>query len=251
MSDVTPPPAPATTPLWEDLVDVVISPTAVFARRKEDPRFFVAMLILTVLFGVLVFASWDLTEDVRRAESSRQIERMLQVNPNMPAEQQEQMRARVSGGGVGKFLGGLAVPLMVLFVGLYTWIGAKVGRAKTNFGQAYMVTTLAMVPKLIGVLISALLMVVLPEAMRDGQFRLTLGPGMFIDPDSMRQSVLFFFARFDVTTLWTTFLIGLGIKVTGEVSTQKAALAAVVVFFLGYVLMGGLIMLGEMAMGLS
>ena len=31
MTDVTPPPAPPTTPIWEDFIDIFTSPSAVFA----------------------------------------------------------------------------------------------------------------------------------------------------------------------------------------------------------------------------
>lgn len=252
MTDVTPPPAPPTTPVWEDLVDIFTSPSAVFARRKDDPTFAMPLLLLTLLFAVLAFASYDVTEPVRHADAVRQIETVLRNNPNMPAEQADQMRARINtGGSVGRYLAGLIIPLAVVFIGLFTWVGAKAVGAKTTIAQSFMIATYAYTPKILGLLISVALMFALPENMLDGQFRLTLGPGMFLDPDTMRQSFILALARLELTTLWVTALIAIGIRVTGLVSTGKAIAAAALIWFLGGIIPVGLMYVGEMAQGIK
>jgi hypothetical protein len=252
MTDVTPPPAPQSTPAWEDLLNVLTSPTAVFTRRKDDPTFFIPMLIFTAVFAVLVFASWDLMDQVRHADQARAMAGVLRNNPNMTPEQIEQVQAQMGGGGsIGRYLGGLAAPLIILFVGLYAWLAAKMVGARTTMGQAFMVATFAFTPKVIGFILSIILAVALPEAMLDGQFRLTLGPGLLIDPDTMRGSYIFALARFELSTVWYTALIALGIKATGDVPTGKAAVAGVITWILGGLLMTGVIFLGEMAQGIK
>lgn len=253
MTDVTPPPAPATTPIWEDLVDVLTSPTAVFQRRKEDPTFAIPLLILTAVFALLIFASWDLFEPVRRADGVRQIETMVRMNPNLPAERAEEMRAAASAGGssMGRYLTGLVIPLGVIFIGLFTWVGGKAVGAKTTMGQAFMIATYAQVPKIIGMLIAVVLTLVLPEAMLDGQFRLSVGPGMLLDPDTMRQSFILALARLDLTTLWVTVLLALGLKATGNVPTGRAIAAGALIWILGGLFPVGAMFLGEMAMGIK
>lgn len=252
MTDVTPPPVPESTPVWEDLLNVITSPSAVFERRKDDPTFFIAMLMFTAIFAVLVFASWDLMDPVRHAEQARAMENVLRSNPNLTPEQIEQIQGRMGGGGtIGRYLGGLAAPLIILFVGLYTWVAAKIVSAKTTMAQAFMVATFAFTPKVIGFILGIVLAVALPESMLDGQFRLTIGPGMLIDPDTMRGSYIFLLARFDLSTLWFTALIALGIKVTGQVSATKAAVAGVIVWLLGGVLLGSTMYLGEMMQGIK
>lgn len=252
MTDVTPPPAPPTTPVWEDLVDILTSPTAVFERRKDDPTFAMPLLILTLLFAVLAFVSYDLTEPVRHADAVRQIETVLRNNPNVPAEQAEQMRARINtGGSIGRYLAGLIIPLSVIFIGLFTWIGAKAVGAKTNMAQSFMIATYAYTPKILAVVISVVLVLVLPENMLDGQFRLTLGPGMFLDPDTMRQSFILAVARLELTTLWVTALLAIGIRTTGLVTTGKAIAAGALIWVLGGILPVGLMYVGELAQGIK
>lgn len=250
MTDVTPPPAPPSTPVWEDLLDIFVSPSAVFQRRKDDPTFFVPLLIITVVFAVLIFFAFDIFEPVSRADSQRQIETMLRNNPNMPAETVERVRAQAAaGGGMARYFLGLLIPVSVLFVGLYVWIAGKAVGAKTSMGQAYMITAYAYAPKIIGVLISIVLMLVLPEAMLDGQSRLGIGAGLFLDPDTTSPVLMVLLARVELTVLWLTALIALGLRVTGGLTWGKAAAAGILVWILGALLPVGGVLLGQMAQG--
>jgi len=251
MTDVTPPPAPEQTPAWEDLLNILISPVDVFKRRMADPTFAVPLVILTVALAVLFMASWDITDQLRVADGTRQIETVIRNNPNLPAESVEKMRAGVGGGDLGRYLGGLAVPVFAIFVGLYTWIAAKLVGARTTMGQSFMIATFAFTPKIIGLIIGIVLAVTLPDSMLDGQFRLTLGPGLLIDPDTIRGSYLFALSRLELTTLWCTLLIALGIKTTGEISGGKAFAAGVMVWILGGLLPIGGMMVGEIAQGVK
>ena len=103
----------------------------------------------------------------------------------------------------------------------------------------------------IGFLIGIALVMLLPDSMLDGQMRLTLGPGLLLDPDTMRQSLLIGLARLDLSTLWVTVLIGLGIKTTGGISTGKAISAGAIVWVLGGVLIVGLVFAGEVLQGVK
>ena len=250
MTDVTPPPAPPSTPAWEDLLDIFVSPAAVYERRKDDPTFFLPLLIITLVFALLIYFAWDIFEPVTRADGQRQIETVLRNNPNMPAETVEQMRAQAAtGGGIARYLLGLIIPLSVVFVGLYTWIAGKAVGASTNMGQAFMITAYAYAPKILGVIISIVLMLLLPDSMLDGQARLTLGAGMFLDPDTTSPVLLTALVRIEFTVLWTTALIALGLRITGGLSWGKAATAGLIVWFLGALLPVGGALLGQMAQG--
>lgn len=69
----------------------------------------------------------------------------------------------------------------------------------------------------------------------DGQYRVSIGPGRFLDPDTTSPLVLGLVGRLDVFTLWTTVLLAIGLSVTGRIPRRQAAMAAAIVWFVGAV----------------
>jgi hypothetical protein len=244
MTDVTPPPAPATTPLWEDFIDIFTSPRAVFERRMADPRFFVAWIVIVILFAVLTFGGWGAVEQAYTADGQRQIEKYIAANPQLPAEAVEQMRSgRGPGSGMAKFIIPIAAGVVMLLVGVTTWLTGKIVGATTAFGQAFLIATYAYIPKLLGSVVAIVLGFTLPEAMLNTAAHLTLGPALALDPVTADPVLMAFAMRLDVFTLWTTALIAIGLRVTGALSTQKAVAAGVIVWILGALIpLGGAMM---------
>ena len=230
---VTPPPAPATTPLWEDFLDIFTSPSAVFERRKDDPAFFVPWIVFVVAIAVLVLGGWSLLEDVYRADQMRGVEKYIASHPDLPANVVEQMRSGGPGAGFVKYIIPVAAGFIVLLVGLVTWVSGKIVGAKTQMGQAFMIAAYAFFPKILGAVASIVLVLVLPETMLTTASHLTLGPAIALDPATTSPALLAFATRLDVFTIWTTVLIALGLKVTGGIDTQKAIIAGVVIWLIG------------------
>ena len=67
----------------------------------------------------------------------------------------------------------------------------------------------------------------------DGRFRLTLGPGRFLDPDTSSPLLLAFVGRMDLFTLWITVLVAIGLSITGRIPLGRAAIAAALVWLIG------------------
>ena len=67
----------------------------------------------------------------------------------------------------------------------------------------------------------------------DGRFRLTLGIGRFLDPDTTSPLLLAVVGRVDLFTIWITVLIAIGLCVTGRIPRGKAAIAAAIVWLIG------------------
>lgn len=234
MTDVTPPPAPAGTPIWEDFIDIFTSPSAVFERRKEDPNFVPPWLVFTVVVGVIVLLGWSTFEPVMHADTARAMEKVIASNPNLPPEMVERMRSgNMPGAGVAKYIVPVAASIVVLLVGLVTWIGGKIVGAMTTVGQAMMVAAYAYFPKIIDAVVQVVLAMTLPESMLNTAGHLKLGPSMALDPDHSSLLLGAFVTRLDLFTIWTTVLLALGLKVTGKISTQKAAIAAVAIWLIG------------------
>lgn len=234
MTDVTPPPAPPTTPVWEDFLDIFLSPSAVFERRKEDPAFFIPWLVFVGITAALVIGGWGILEPVMHADQVRGIEKYIASHPDLPANIVEAMRSgNTPGAGLAKFFVPIGAAVVVLLVGFMTWGAGKLTGAATSLAQAFMVAAYAYFPKLIDAVVSLVLAIVLPDSMLNTAGHLKLGPSMFLDPDHTPLALTAFVTRLDVFTLWTTVLIAIGLKVTGKLSTQKAVIAGVIVWLLG------------------
>lgn len=236
MTDVTPPPAPAGTPIWEDFIDIFTSPSAVFARRQEDPNFVPPWLVFSLVVAAIVLLGWSAFEPVMHADTARAMEKMIASNPNLPPEMVERMRSgNMPGAAIAKYIVPVAAAMIVLLVGLITWVGGKIVGAVTTIGQAMMVAAYAYFPKIIDSVAQVVLAMTLPDSMLTTAGHLKLGPSMALDPDHASLLLSAFVTRLDLFTLWTTVLIAIGLKVTGKLSTQKAAIAAVIVWLLGAV----------------
>jgi hypothetical protein len=59
--------------------------------------------------------------------------------------------------------------------------------------------------------------------------------GRFFDPETTSPALLALLGRIDVFTIWVTVLLVIGLSVTGKIPRAKAAIAGVIVWFLGAV----------------
>ncbi|MEO8624144.1 MAG: hypothetical protein ABI625_23895, partial [bacterium] len=66
-----------------------------------------------------------------------------------------------------------------------------------------------------------------------GQFKVSLGVGRFLDPDTTSPALLALAGRVDVFTIWVTILLVIGLSVTGKIPRGKAAVAGVIVWIVG------------------
>jgi len=230
MTDVTPPPAPPSTPLWEDLVDIFTSPSKVFERRREEPSVIVPLLVVTVVIGLIMFGTKDLMSPIFDAEFARGMAQAQKANPNLTAEQME------AGKGVARtiatFGGFIIIPLAILLLGLTTYVVGKMVSAATTMGQAMMVAALAYVPRIVATILAAVQAAVMDPASLNSQFAIHIGPARFLDPLTANLAVLTLLGRFELFVIWSTILVAIGLKVTGKISTQKAAIAGFLVWLI-------------------
>ena len=228
MSDVTPPPAPPTTPLWEDLVDIFTSPSAVFERRKEDPNFFLPLVVVTLAIGLLLFLTKDLMAPSFDAEFARGMAQAQRQNPNLTPEQIE------AGKGIARtmatFGGFIFVPIAICLVGIVTYLAGKAVGAATTFGQAMMIGALAYVPRIVGTIVGAVQAALIDPSALNSQFAIHLGPARFFDLATTSLATMTILGRFELFTLWSTVLIAIGLKVCGKLDWTKAAIGGFLVW---------------------
>lgn len=217
--------------VFEDLLEIFISPTAVFERRRETPAFGLALVILTVLLVGLTFAFKDLMSPLLDAEFNRGMQQAMKQNPNLTPEMLAQGRAI----GEKFMLVGVALYALVapIATGIVLWFAAKLLESTAQIGQAIMVAVYAMLPRVVESIVNAIQLLVLPDGGITGRYSLSLGPARFLDPDAANPLLLAVLGRVDLITIWVVVLLTLGISVMGKIPRSRAAIAAAVAWIVG------------------
>jgi hypothetical protein len=220
--------APAAKPaaVWEDFVDVFTSPSAVFARRR-DGQFGKALLILMVLSTATFFATRPLLQPMFDRMFDAQQAAMAQANPNMTEEQRASAKAMTERIGTVfvPIFAVVGVPILVFVTAGVLMGTSRVAGAPVSFGQAATITTYAQVPRILGGIAGAAIL-----AVKDAQELPVLqsaptGPVLFLSRDASPYLVAVL-SRFDLFTLWSTVLIGIGVAVMARRDRGKGFTAA-------------------------
>ena len=95
------------------------------------------------------------------------------------------------------------------------------------------VAAYAFVPRVLEGVVNGIQALVLDPSQFDGRFRITFGPGRFLDPDTVSPLLIAVVGRLDLFTLWITVLIAIGLAVTGRIPLRRAAIAAAIVWIVG------------------
>jgi hypothetical protein len=224
-------PAPTATPsVWEDFIDIWYTPAAVFARRERGNAW-IPLLVVTLVVGGLFLLNARLLEPIFDAEFERGMAAAMRSNPQLTPEMAQQGRAvGVVIAKVGAFV---FVPIAILFIGLAVWLLGKIVGAAESFGTAMVVAAYSYVPRVLEGLISGVQGFLLDPASMDGRYRVSLGAGRFLDPDTTSPLLLAVLGRVDVFTIWVTVLLAIGLSVTGKVSRANAGIVAALVWVVG------------------
>ncbi len=225
--------APAAAPraaIWEDFIDIFYAPSAVF-RRRETGNFFIPLAVITIVCGVLFYLNSGALQPMFDAEFDRGMAVARRQNPNMPAEAIENMRSIMSRVQIVMIF--VFIPIAIFGVGVATWLAGKLVAAKQTFKAALVVGAYAYAPRIIDGVLQGLQGLFLDPEQLNGRFRLSLGIGRFLDPDTASPLLLAIVGRMDLITIWITVLIAIGLCVTGRIPLRKAAIAAAIVWLIG------------------
>ena len=226
---MTAPIADTKAPSWEDYLEVFYAPSRVFERRGT--KWGGPLLVLFLASAVVIMGTYTLLRPLYDADGQRAMaERIQQMTP----EQREQMAAM---SGKWAFMAPLAVLLFSVIVplvlGILLWLVGKMLGAVQELGAALMVGVFSYFPRVLYWPILALQAAMLPEEKLTGFASVSLSPARFVVPTTENITLMALLVRFDLFVLWTTFLLALGLKVTGKLSTDKAIIAGVIMWLLG------------------
>jgi len=218
------------TAIWEDFIDIFYSPSAVF-RRRENGSVFIPLVVVTLLTGAIFYLNSGALQPLFDADFDRQMAVAMRANPNIPPEAVERMRGFASRvGQVGVFV---FLPIAMLCIGVATWAAGKLVDATQSLHAALVVAAYAFAPRVLEGVVNGIQALFLDPTQFNGRFRITFGPGRFLDPDTTSPLLIALVGRLDVFTLWITVLIAIGLCVTGRIPLRRAAIAAAIVWFVG------------------
>lgn len=225
--------APAATPekasLLEDFIDVIFSPSKVYARRATA-GVAAPLLIVALLCAVLAYVNSGAMQGVIDAEFNRAVAAATAENPGMDPSAMEIMRTGME--MTFKYGIGIMVLIGMLFLGLGTWLVGKVMGSEMNFGTGMTIAIFATVPRVIEGMVNAIQGLLLDTSTFASVQQFSLGVGRFMDPNGP-QGMLNAIGRINVFTLWVTALLVIGLIHAGKVEKNKAIIGGVILWVLG------------------
>ena len=226
-----PQPADAKASIFEDFIDIFHQPSQVFARRANS-GFGLHLLLVSIIAAAFAFANRGYMTQLFAAEADRAGARMMAENPQITPEMLE--RGRGMQEGIGMFFGYAGTPVMIMVIALFAWLVARwVAGARISYGQAALITTLAWIPRLVGMFLTTVQVAVMDTSNQTSMFGLSASPARFMDPDATNPKLYGLAGSFDLFSIWSTILIAIGIAVIGRVPRAKGYIAAAVLFVLG------------------
>jgi hypothetical protein len=212
----------------EDYIDILYAPSTVF-RRRERSGFGLHLLIISLVTALLMFVNRGVFTQIFDAQYTARMAEAMASNPQLTPEMVENMRGMQA--TIGMMVSYIVTPIMLLIFGLILWVIARVVGARLSLKQSVLVTTLASIPRILGLIAMTIQVAFMDTSNVTNMGQMAIGPSRFMDVGSGK---LYQFATgFDVFAIWNAVLIGIGIAVIGKVAGARAALGAAIFFLLG------------------
>lgn len=223
------PTAPPQASLVEDLIDIWFSPSAVFARRRGAGAWG-PFLVTAVLLCLLFYAAMGAMQGIFDTEMAKAVAKIQADNPSLSADQIANMQGTIEGSI--RYGGLVAMPVVLLLLGVVTWLAAKVLGGTLSFGGGVMIASFAYLPKALDLLLFLAQSFMFDGGSVTARYQYSVGIGRFLDP-TMNQGLYNFLGRIDLFTIWVTVLLTLGLMHTAKVERSKAILGGIAIFVIG------------------
>jgi hypothetical protein len=214
--------------ILEDYIDILYAPSSVFARRANS-GFGLHLLIISLVSALLMFANRGVFTQIFDAQYTARMAEAMATNPQLTPEVVENMRGMQT--TIGMIFAYISTPLMLLIFGLILWVIARVVGARLSMKQSMLVTTLASIPRVLGLIAMAIQVAFMDTTRVTHMGQLTVGPARFMNVSTSKAYA--FATGFDLFAVWNVVLVGIGIAVVGKVAGARAALGAAIIFLLG------------------
>ncbi|HEY8310122.1 MAG TPA: Yip1 family protein, partial [Gemmatimonadaceae bacterium] len=207
--------------MWEDFIDIFVSPSEVYERRRNS-GFAAPLFVFALLSIALLLVGHNALQPLMDSEIARGMAAAAKKNPGMTQAQMDTAR-----GFSEKFapvvivIGSFVGPLLV---GVFLWLAGKLVGAKEDIGAACMIAAYAFIPRVLDTLLRVLQAFVLDPNTLNGQYRVAMSPARFLDPDTASPVVIALLGRIDLFTIWVTILLAIGLAVVARIPKSRAAI---------------------------
>jgi hypothetical protein len=227
-------PAAKTGSLFEDLIEVLYKPAEVFERTRKS-GFGKYLLVTTLVVAVVMFLTKGLLQPFLDAQFDLQMK--------LAAAKGQVMPEQATGGTARTFAtySTLAVFALVALVGplingLLLLLGGKVAGAALSYRQATLISVLAGVPRLLGLLLMPVLALVVDSENPRSLADLSLSAARFFDPETTSPAVLALLGNLDLFRFWQIALMTVGVAVVARVTRGSGLLATIIAIAIGLIL---------------
>jgi hypothetical protein len=226
-------PAPASSSVIEDIIDIFHSPSAVFERRRANPRFWAAFFILVLLMAAAGYVMLKNLSTVMDAQFAKQSAEIMRKNPQITEDQLANMRRM--GETFAPIGFALTVIISVFVLGIGVWLVGKLFESAADLKQSMVIATFASFPKLIDLLLAAVMAMTMGTGNATNMFAATPSAAKFAGSDTS-MAVLGALSRISIGTIWATILVAIGLHVIGRIPKQRAYIAAFVLWLVGTII---------------
>src|SRR5690606_32513630 len=129
------------------------------------------------------------------AELVKAVAKIQADNPSLTGDQVAQMQSTIEGSI--RYGGLVAMPVVLLLLGVVTWLVAKVLGGTLSFGGGVMIASFAYLPKALDLLVFIAQSFVFDGAGATARHEYSVGVGRFLDP-TMNQGLYNILGRFDL-----------------------------------------------------
>jgi hypothetical protein len=222
------------------LTGIIWEPKPVFEDLAARPRWWVPIVLLTIMSVVFV------TAFERRVGidtfARQQLDKQFQTNPQMSQLSAEQRDRAVSlsvtitkysmfGGAVV----GIAISTLliaVIMLGMMNWLGG----AGLKFKQAFSITAYSFIPSLISSVLTMVVMFLKNPEDFDLQRPLPANLGAFLSTQTTPKWLLGFASSIDLFTIWIMLLMALGFSVFAKRMSFAKSLTLILIPWAVFVL---------------
>jgi hypothetical protein len=213
------------------LVNVIVAPQAAFESIRERPQWFVAFVVVTVLFTVANYLMTPATVHVTLAQLAR--------DPNVASLPPDRAKSAMDLTATIVRFGWLASPFIVLLYGtvqaFILWIVTIAFKGTAGFGRLFaLAMNVGIVSLGISYLVAAVIVAVRgPDAFSTSVDMQAAVPSLAWIAPGAPIKLLAFLAAINPFTIWSFVLVGLGTAAVARVSKGAGYLAAAIALLCG------------------
>ena len=214
--------------VFEDVMDVFYAPAKVFARREKS-GFGMYLLLVWILMAVFSFANRSVTMQIAEAQIDKGIAKAVAQRPQAAEQIQAMKPMQLKIGAIVQYA---AAPIWIFVVAFALWLTALVTKTKVTYGQAALITALAVIPRQLGSLILTLQVALTDTSAIVSPAAVSFSPARLLATDAMNPKLVGFLTSLDVFRIWSAYVEAVGIAVLAKVPMRKAVITSVIVFAL-------------------